>query len=251
MSDTSGCGRQMRHHHHAAHARQLAPRSRARARASRASCRCRDSRRRRTAAWARSGRSGRARRRCRNRASRRTRPRRSKSPPARAPRSPACSGMKAATRSPAAQALGAHRLRHARHLGVQFGIAEAAAKTGLVPEHERVGRVAPAQHVLGEIEPRLGKPLRAGHALAVDQHARAFFRGDHAAEVPHRIPELLGMVHAPVVEFRIGVETQLPAPDRAARERGEIRLLDQRLAGRPHRLFGHRLHRHVEVCTDI
>ena len=50
-----------------------ARRSRARARASRASARCSGSRRRRTAPWARSGRSARARRRRRNRASTRTR----------------------------------------------------------------------------------------------------------------------------------------------------------------------------------
>ena len=135
------------------------------------------------------------------------------------------------------QALGAHRLRHARHLGVQLGVAEAAAKAGLVPEHQGVGRVAPAQHVLGEIEPRLGKPFGAGHAIAVDEHALALVRGDDAAEIPHRVPELFGAVHAPIIEFRIGVESELPAPDRAARERGDIRLFDQRLARRPHRSF--------------
>ena len=140
---------------------------------------------------------------------------------------------------PGDQAFGAHRLGGARHLGMQLGVADAAAEAGLVPEHEGVGRVAPAQHVFGEIQPRIWIPPGARHARAVDEHACAFFRGDHAAGIPHRIPELLRVVHAPGVEFRIGIEAELPAPDRLSRERGDVGLLDQRLAGRPHRSFGH------------
>ena len=71
------------------------------------------------------------------------------------------------------QACGAHRLRATRNLRVQLRIRHPAAKSGLVPEHQRVVAVPPAQQVLGEIEARIGKPFRAGHLVPVDQDAFA------------------------------------------------------------------------------
>ena len=85
-----------------------------------------------------------------------------------------------------AQAERLQRLRGARDVARQVGIADAALEAGLVPEHERVAAVAAAQQVLGEVEARLGEPVRARHLVAVDQHGRALARGDHAAEVPAR-----------------------------------------------------------------
>ena len=135
-------------------------------------------------------------------------------------------------------ARGAHRLRQARDARRAARRATCARVSLSSPQNTMASvAVAPAQQVLREIEARVGEPLRAGHAVAVDEHARALVRGDHATEIPHRFPELFRAVHAPIIEFRVGVEAEFPAPDRAARERGEIGLLDLRLAGRPHRLL--------------
>src|SRR5207253_8014723 len=82
-------------------------------------------------------------------------------------------------------------LRRARHVAVEIGVGDAAAKPRLVPEYESVAAIAAAQQVLGEVEPRFGKPVRPGHLVAVDQHRRALARGDDAAEVPGIRPELL------------------------------------------------------------
>src|SRR5207237_9235285 len=82
------------------------------------------------------------------------------------------------------------RLRHARNEAVKLAVAQAPLDAILTPEDQRLGAVAPAQQVLGEIEMRLGDPLRPRHARAIDQR-RSLLLAEHAAEIPKLAPELL------------------------------------------------------------
>ena len=125
------------------------------------------------------------------------------------------------------------RLRGARYIARQIGIADAPLKTGLVPEDEGVAAVAAPQKVLREIEPRLGEPVRAGHLVAVDEHRRALARSDHAAEIPRVGPELLGMVDRPAVELGKAVGVQLALANHLARKLSKLRVLDRALARLP------------------
>ena len=93
-------------------------------------------------------------------------------------------GMKAATRSPGRRPSCASACAARDTSLVRLRVADAPLEAALVPEHEGVALVAAPQQVLGEIEARLGKPLRARHLVAVDQHRAALLRGDHAAQVP-------------------------------------------------------------------
>ena len=76
----------------------------------------------------------------------------------------------------------------------------------LAAEDQRRPGIAPAQQVLGEVEPGLGEPARAGHLLAVGEHGPAPGLGDDAAKLPDLAPERLPVLHRPAVQRRIVVE---------------------------------------------
>ena len=124
-------------------------------------------------------------------------------------------------------------LRRARHVARQLRIAQAPPRAALVPKDEGVAAIATAQQILGEIEPRLGEPVRARHLVAVDQHGRAFARRDDAAVIPDVGPEFLRVLHRPLVELGITGGVELPFADHLARELRELRLLDGALARLP------------------
>ena len=132
-----------------------------------------------------------------------------------------------------AQAQLRERLRGARHVAGEVGVAHAALEAALVPEHERVALVAAPEQVLGEIQARVRKPLGAWHLVAVHQHRAALFRSDHAAPVPDLRPELLGMVHRPLVELGVGIQLELVLAHDMASELRDLRVLDRLLGGCP------------------
>src|SRR3990172_4396755 len=140
-------------------------------------------------------------------------------------------------------------LRCARYLAREFGIAQAAPKTRLVPENERVAAVAASQQVLCEIEPRLGKPLRPRHALAVEQHGRTLFRRQYAAPVPGLAPELGRMLDAPAVEVLVALELYPVAARAVARELRDLSVFDRLRSRLPDRLHGARVHGAVASRT--
>src|SRR6266581_3413499 len=125
----------------------------------------------------------------------------------------------------------AQRLRRARHEIVQLAVRQASLHAVLAPEHDRGGGIAPAQQILGEVEPRIWKPLRPGHPVAVQKRALPLAARAHAGESPQRLPELLRPVGRPAVEIPVGVDAELPVADRLARETREVRLLDELLPG--------------------
>ena len=121
-------------------------------------------------------------------------------------------------------ALGAQRLREPRDGVVNIGEGQRAAHLVLAAEDHRGLVVAAAQQVLGVVEPRLGEPLRAGHAVTVDQRVFAARLGDDAAEVPEGRPEIAGRADRPVVERRIVGEAHAVASFDEVGEGGQIGL---------------------------
>src|SRR5439155_3428181 len=128
----------------------------------------------------------------------------------------------------------------ARYAAIELGERDAAPETPLVPQHEGVAAIAAAHQVLGEIEPRLGEPVRPRHLVAVREHARAPARGDDAAEVPDVGPELLRVVDRPAVELGVAVQLQAPLAHDLARELRNLRFLDRAFGRQPeNRRGGH------------
>ena len=82
-------------------------------------------------------------------------------------------------------------LRQPRHLRIQIRMAHAAFDPVLTPEQDRRRIVAPAQKVLGKVEPRVREPPCPGHSVAADQHFRSLATGAHPRKSPQRRPELL------------------------------------------------------------
>jgi hypothetical protein len=117
------------------------------------------------------------------------------------------------------------RLRGAGHFAGQVGVAEAPLEAAFIPVDEGVAAIPALEHVLGEIQARLGKPLRAGQLVAVDQHGAALFRGDDAAAVPDLAPEFLRVVDRPIVEIRIAMEVGPILAAHLLGELGDLRLL--------------------------
>ena len=82
-----------------------------------------------------------------------------------------------------------HRLGETGDEIVELAVGETALHLVFPPEDQGIGVVAPAQQILGIVEPRLGEEMRAGHPAGIlDAHpARALT--DNAGEFPHRAPE--------------------------------------------------------------
>ena len=185
----------------------------ARVRGSRSPCPRTDSRRRRRAPAARSGRTGRARppdaevgraRRPDRADGRRREHRDDRLGDVRQEAGHAVAGH---------DARGAQRRGHGRHLVVQLAPGQAARPAAFVAGDDRHPIVAPAQQVLGEVEARRFKPDRAEQrvrrrdARATDQHGvpRAAARqlvGNHPTPAPECTPHRLAIAHGPGVPFR-------------------------------------------------
>ena len=89
---------------------------------------------------------------------------------------------------------GGERLRQPRDVRAQLGVRDLAAGSSLRPGDQRRRRVPPAEQVLGEVEPCLREPARAGHALRVQQHRPVLSLAEHAGETPERAPERFGLL---------------------------------------------------------
>ena len=127
-----------------------------------------------------------------------------------------------------AQAVHAERRGDARYVRVKLAVRHAAPHLVLAPEHERVagiGRRPALEQVLREIEPRVRKPLRARHAVAVDQHALAAL-ADHAAVLPHLAPEGCRRLDRPVPQRGVVRQADAVTFLHPARERGDVGLGD-------------------------
>ncbi len=143
---------------------------------------------------------------------------------------------------------GDHRLRHvgqeAGHpvAGLDPGVAQrlggdgdgvvklapAHAARGLVlrPEDDGVGVVAPAQQVLGVVQPGVGEEGGAGHLVGVDQHALAPGLGLDVGEVPDGQPEGLHRVDGPLPEIAVALQREPVTLVHHMAEAGQVRGLD-------------------------
>ena len=94
------------------------------------------------------------------------------------------------------------RLRQPGHQVVKVAMAQAALDPVLAPENDRVAMVARAQQVFGEVQPCVGKPQRARHAIAVDERARPLLPLD-LAELPQQVPESAALRDRPGMQLVI------------------------------------------------
>ena len=117
------------------------------------------------------------------------------------------------------RAQGGGRLRHG---AVQLGMAGAALDLVLAPEDQGVTRVVAAQQVLGEVQARVGEPLRPRHPVGIDERTRPALIGNHPGEVPQRGPELFRLRHRPAVQRLVVGEFRSPAPRGGAHEGGQF-----------------------------
>ncbi len=134
-------------------------------------------------------------------------------------------------------AVGAQRGGGAGHGLPQLAVGQGAGAPVLSPRDDGRMVVVVAQQILGEVELRAQEPggaeLRRGrrHSVAPDEHgvpvpvAGDVF-GDHAAETPHRRPEVLAPLHRPLVERRV-VGDGRPFVAHERQEAGEVRLRER------------------------
>ena len=116
------------------------------------------------------------------------------------------------------------------------GEAHAAYAAIFAQVHQGIRRVAPAEQVLGEIQPGSGEPLRAGHPVHGPHDLLAPALGEHAAEIPHRCPEAIRAVDGEFVEVGIAFDGTAPVALDGGHERGQVGVRDA-LGGRlPNRL---------------
>ena len=109
---------------------------------------------------------------------------------------------------------------------------EAALDLVLAPEDQGIGIVAPAQQILGVVEPRLGEEMRAGHLAGILDADLARPIADDAGEIPQRAPESFRLGDGPAVEAG-----HIRLPDLPA-EAGQIGRGDA-LGRRAPQWFGH------------
>ena len=81
------------------------------------------------------------------------------------------------------------------------------------------------QHVLGEVEPRAGEPLRTRHRPRAE-HPLVRHRRDHVEALPDRRPEPLEVVHRPLPQALVVRQVEPARPLEPARVVGDRRLLD-------------------------
>ncbi len=135
-------------------------------------------------------------------------------------------------------------MRRSGHGVVDFRETHAAANLVLTPEHHGRLSVTPSQQVLGEVQPRVGEPLRTRHLVAIDQYALTATLGDYAAEIPGGSPELLRFPHRPVVELLRIPDPCIPALVNQMNEARDVgvrnallRRLPENVSGRCHELI--------------
>ena len=130
-------------------------------------------------------------------------------------------------------ARGAQAPCNPRHLAAQLPVREAAPRAALVAEHQSFPAVVEAEEILGEVEARLRKEARPGHALGVlDDRARAPL-GAHVGKARELAPERRRLGERPRVELGVVAEARAAARVHAAREAREVRIPDARRGGAP------------------
>ena len=132
----------------------------------------------------------------------------------------------------------AQRLLGAAHLGVKLVPGEAPRDEALAKEDDGVAVAGAPQEVLGEVQAGVGEEARAGHAVAVDEKARALL-ADHAARVPDLVPERVRLGDAGRVQRVEALDVAPETCGEAAREGGHVAGRQERLGGRPQRHVGH------------
>ena len=149
-------------------------------------------------------------------------------------------GMKAATRSPAFTPAAASACCR-RETWSRSSAFVRRARTRSSPRKmiASPGPSGVAQQVLGEVEPRLREEPRAGHLRLVGDDGVAPRVGDHAAEVPHRRPEVLHPVDGEAVQRGVVGERRPVPVVQELHERGHVRGGDAFRRGGPERLVGH------------
>ena len=134
-------------------------------------------------------------------------------------------------------ALGLQRGRHRTDLVVQFGVADLVGDADLAAEQQSDAIVLEAQQVLGEVQPHVREPARAGHALAIHQHGLAVAAGFQPAEIPDQRPEFFRLAYRELIQIIVVRQRRvriLLAGE--AQEAAQIRTLHAVVAGFPDRL---------------
>jgi len=106
-----------------------------------------------------------------------------------------------------------------------------------------------AQHVLGIVEARAGKPFRSRHLAATQGLAAGCGRLD-VEEVPHGAPEPLEIVHRPGMQGIVVRKIKLPLAFQPAHEAREFGFVDTRRAGSPEQ-FAFQGHGHEFLCCLV
>ena len=169
--------------------------------------RCTGSRAPPAAPSARSARSGRSRSARRSPASRTTRPRPATRTPGTPPRSRGCSACRRRRGRRARRPARAARWRSARVSARSSPHVHSTSSRSSPPaiSAERVVR-APPERVLGVVERRPRKPLRAGH-LPRREHASTALADPEA--IPDRAPEPVEVLDRPALQLAVGLEAPL------------------------------------------
>ena len=107
------------------------------------------------------------------------------------------------------------------------------------PENDRVPRSIAAQQIFCEIQARLGKPLGAGHGIAVAQDRRATGGGAHGAEIPNRGPKILPPLDRPLVQSSVIGDLYVPAVRRFGHKAADVGGGCLQRIQLPHRRLGH------------
>ena len=94
------------------------------------------------------------------------------------------------------------RLAERHRFGQQLPIGERTPLAAFEHRDQRHPVVREAQQVLGEVQPRLGKPAAPRKPLAIDERHLARF-ANNPAEIPNRPPELLAIAHRPPMQHRV------------------------------------------------
>ncbi len=127
----------------------------------------------------------------------------------------------------------AQRRRDRGDLAFQLGPADLGQRLSLgLEQHGRALGRAAAEDMLGIVELRAHKPLRAGHG-ALGQHLGVGGRCLHIEELPDRGPEILKLRHRPAPELLVAVEVQLLALGKPFHIRVQPAIAPQRIGRLP------------------
>ncbi len=128
------------------------------------------------------------------------------------------------------------RLLQARDQRVEFVPGEPGGDLVLAAEDHGVAAAGRLQQVFREIDFGVGKKLRPGHAVAVDQPALALV-ADHPVDVPDEVPERAALADRPVMQVAVVLQRQAVALVGRGDEGGDVAGGDTVRARAPQRLL--------------